>query len=155
MVSTQNKSIIFVTIVVSILLISTSVGVYEYNSMDYESFGLNIKNLDFKNLSSLNMYISNGILTASSVNNNSGSWIAINSKLISVSPDSKLLLEFNAKYQNTDQTVVGIIGVLNNSAEIVLTYALLVNGNSSWNYYSALASIPSSVHYIIIQILIG
>lgn len=129
--------------------------IYEYNNVNYESLGFNIKNIDFKNLSSVNMHICNNVLIVSSLNNNSGSWITINSGIINVSPNSKLLLELDAKYKNTDQTTIRIIGITNKSTNVVLSYALIVAGNSSWKYYSALTSIPSPINKVIIQILIG
>ena len=151
----KSKGIVFVTLIASFLLISTTVYIDEYNNVEYRSFGLNIDTMSFKNLSYVKMNTVNEVLTVSSFNNNSGSWIVINSRLINVNPGSKLLLELDAKYQNTDQTSVRVLGISNNSVQFILAYALIAAGNSSWKYYSSLTKVPSSVFHVIIQISIG
>jgi len=151
---------ILILVIVIIIIISVYSDIYYYNATNYKSLNLDINNADFKvrgyaGMGNINVSATGNIMKISSSRNNSGNWIDIDSKNITVNPGWQILLIFSAEYKNTVQTALRILGISSNNAESVLGYAMIVEGNSGWQYYNVLVKIPNFVHYIILQITLG
>ena len=96
----------------------------------------------------------NGVMKIESHNNVSASWPLLDSKGIDVYSSETILLSVYAKYANTAQSPLRIIGNTS-KGQSILGYAFIVDGNSTWHYYSLKITIPSGVSSIFIQLPIG
>lgn len=97
---------------------------------------------------------SGGVMKISSNNKVSGSYPLLNSKGFDVHVNETILLSLYASYANTIQSSLRIIGNTSNG-QLVLGYAFIVDGNSTWHYYSLKVTIPGDVTSIFIQVPLG
>ena len=152
MTSLKNKKLILEVIIICIIILS--VGIYISNANNnYKSLNFSISKENFTNPCNLSMTIHKNTMVIISNKNITGSWYPINSRSIPVEAGMKILLQFKAEYKDTAQTSVRVID--NDNTSNVLGYAMIVQGNSTWHYYSEIISIPEHVHSITIQIYIG
>ena len=96
----------------------------------------------------------NGVLKITSNNTVYASWPLLTSKSFNVYSGETILLSFYVKYLNTAQSSLGIMGNTS-KGDAVLSYAFIVEGNSSWQYYSLRITIPSDVSSAFIQLAMG
>lgn len=152
MTSLKNKKIILEVII--ILVIVLSVGVYISNTNNnYKSLNFSISKENFTISCNHSITIHNHVMKIVSNKNITSGWSIISSKPIPVNSGMKILLQFKAEYKNTSQTGVRTIG--NDNGSNILGFALIAQGNSNWQYYSEIITIPEHVNSITIQILIG
>ena len=152
----KNKMNLFETIVITIIIISTGIYILEYNNSHFEPIkGIDINNIDqWYHGKHLEVADANNIIQIISYNNVYASWFPLNSKGFNVYSGETILLSIYSKYFNTAQSALRLIGNTS-SGEIVLGYAFIVNGNSTWKYYSMNIIIPNDVSSVYIQMNMG
>lgn len=156
MIFLKNKMILFEAILIAVIIGSAGLYVADFNNSHFEP----IKNMDLNNINQWNhgkrleVTESNGIMKITSDNNVYASWPLLNSRGFDVHPGETILLSLYAKYSNTAQSTLRLIGNTS-KGESILGYAFGANGNGSWHYYSLKITIPAGVSSVFIQLSIG
>lgn len=148
--------IVLEAIIIAIIVISTAIYVSDFNNSHFQP--INTVNLTEVNQWShskrLEVTYNQGIMTITSNNTVYASYPTLNSKEISVHSGETLLFSVYAKYSNTAQSTMRIIGD-NGKGEIYLGYLFGANGNSTWHPHSIIITIPNGISSVFIQLPIG
>lgn len=148
--------ILLETVIIAVVIGSTGMYIVNFNNSHFEP----INSVSLTNLSQWNhgnrleVTESNGIMKIGSNNNVYASWPLLTSKGINVYSGETILFSVYAKYANTAQSGLRILGNTSNG-ESVLGYAFIVDGNSTWYGYSLEITIPSGVSLVFVQIQVG
>lgn len=143
-------------IIIVIIISSSGIYVTYFNNSDFTR----INNVSLTNLSQwshgnqLTVTESNGIMEITSHHDVYATWLLLNSRGINVYTGETILLSVYARYNNAAQSALRIIGNTSNG-QSVLGYAFIIDGNSSWHYYSLKITVPSGISSVFVQLPIG